>query len=289
MSRVMKNARGKSVQVAPVTRDLLRKAADRIASRVSGIDGVTGAIIAGSVAHATPDDFSDLDMDFFAADPKRATRDIESALDQMGAERDDDASSIHFPLDYPARLLDGLYVEFNVKTIGHIEKEIDEVLHGKCVDDGLIYSLRVGHICFDHSGRIRALQDYCCDLQYPRVYLTWITAIGLDCEMKLLRQAVAREDWHQATTWLANLCLSSVRILFAKNARFFPGHKRLLSQKVPELEWKPRGFVEFWQQTLSGRIHDWQSVVETAQRYAIELKEPANKEFQAALDSAPER
>jgi hypothetical protein len=272
MNTIMKNARGRKVVVRQVTPGDLQSLANRIISHSQTIDGLDGVITIGSTVTSAVDVFSDLDLRFFADEPADTTTALEDILDQMGAIRDDDASSIHFPLDYPARLLDGLCVEFTVSSIDDTRKQIDQVVHGQHLDDGLIHSLRIADIGFDRSGRIHTLLHYARDLSYPRAYLRWITSIGLDCEMKLLRQAVARQDWHQAMTWLTRAFLCCARILFARNSRFFPGHKRLLYQTIPALEYKPDGFVEFWQGTFSRGVGDWQSVVERTQQFVTELK-----------------
>jgi hypothetical protein len=246
-------------------------------------------IVIGSTVNSAPDPFSDLDLRFFADEPTDTTTAIENILDQMGAIRDDDGSSIHFPLDYPARLLDGLCIEFTVSSINDTRRQIDQVVHGQRIDDGLIHSLRVADIGFDRSGRIHMLLHYARNLPYPRAYLRWLTSIGLDCEMKLLRQAVTRQDWYQAMTWLTRACLCCARILFARNSRFFPGHKRLLNQTIPELKYKPDGFVEFWQETLSRGVDDWQFVVKRTQQFVTELKGYGQKSPAGdVLNAAPE-
>jgi hypothetical protein len=269
----MLNARGKSVHVRAVTREDLHATASRIVELTKHVPGLDGAWINGSVVASDPDPLSDLDLRFFADDAKRVTSEIVEALMAEGAKRDDNADSIHFPMDYPAVLLDDLYVEFTVSTIEGTRKEIDEILQGRGrVDDGQIHSARIAHVLIDNTGRVESLQDYCRQIEYPQAYLEWLVSAGLDVEMKIIRQAVVREDWHQAMTWLARLCLCSCRILFARNDRFFPGHKRLLLKTIPELTYQPDGFVEFWQDTLSGRIDDWNATVETAQQFATELK-----------------
>ena len=268
----MKNARGRDVEARQITRDDLRGLAHRVASLVQGIEALDGAIAIGSLVDSTPDEFSDLDLRFFADEPTGTTAAIEDVLDQVGARRDDDADSIHFPLDYPARLLDGLYVEFTVSRLEDTKEQINHVMRGQRIDDGLIHSLRVADILFDPAGHVDALQRYVLDLPYPDAYLSWITSVTLDCDMKILRQAVAREDWHQAMTWLSRACLGCAYLLFARNSRFFPGHKRLLSHTIPELRYKPVGFVEFWQETLSRGVDDWESVLEQTQQFVTELK-----------------
>ena len=289
MNRTMRNARGRDVEVQHVTPSDLHGLADRIAARTQAIDGLDGAVLIGSLVTSTSDDLSDLDLRYFAADPPRASAAIEDTLDQMGAERDDDGHSIHFPLDQPARLVDGLYVEFTVSRLQDTEKTIEQVISGHAIDDGLIHSLRTASVLFDRSGRIATLQRYVRGLPYPDVYRTWITAVALDCDMKILRQAVARQDWHQAMTWLSRTCLSCAYVLFARNSTFFPGYKRLLSHTIPALEWKPKGFVAFWESALSRGVTDWESAIEQTQQFVTELKGHCQQQAVLADAGTPRR
>ena len=124
MDHNMLNARGKSVRVRELSLEDLEDMAARIAEITKRISGLDGAWVNGSVVAADPDPLSDLDLRFFADDAKRVTSEIVEMLMAQGAKRDDNADSIHFPLDDPAVLLDDLYIEFTVSTIADTKKEI---------------------------------------------------------------------------------------------------------------------------------------------------------------------
>lgn len=273
MSMVLRNARGRDVQVRDVTRDDLRGLADRVTAKMRGIDDVTGVIVIGSLVDSTPDELSDLDLRIFGSDPTTTTQSIEAALDRMGGKRDDDGASIHFPLDYPARLIDGLYVQFTVSRLAETTVQIEDVLAGKRLDDGLIHSLQVGEILFDRDESLRELKEYVRSLRYPQAYRDWLVSVTLDCPMKILTQAVARQDWYQAMSWLTRVFCDCAYLAFARNSRFFPGYKRLLSQTIPALDDVPDGFVEFWQQILSAGVADWEEALDRLHEFARELKD----------------
>ena len=80
MSMVLRNARGRDVQVRDVTRDDLRGLADRVTAKMRGIDDVTGVIVIGSLVDSTPDELSDLDLRIFGSDPTTTTQSIEARL-----------------------------------------------------------------------------------------------------------------------------------------------------------------------------------------------------------------
>ena len=289
----VRNARGIEVTVSPVTTDELLKCGDRLANELSFLPEVAGVMIIGSCAYSCPDEFSDLDLKVFTKDDVALVDKLDEICRKMGGVTDDEVLSIHFPFDHPAYLFDGLYVELDVLNTDKLEEMIESVLAGKSLDNGLVYSLRAGKLLFDRDGEIANLQKRLLSLDYPDALAKMITSVCLDIPMKMLVHSVGRSDYPQAMEWLVRLYYDSVRVIFAKNACFFPGMKRTLLRTVPQLPnvqtptdafglrqkatddfvLPPEGFCEYWEKIFSSGVSNWSEVVERVHTFVGVLKE----------------
>ncbi|HIJ74912.1 MAG TPA: hypothetical protein HPP83_12500 [Candidatus Hydrogenedentes bacterium] len=271
MERI-RNARGNEVELRPVTAEEIIACGGRIARRLSATREILGVMAIGSCAYGKPDAFSDLDLRVFGQAREGLVDRICEICTEMGGKRDDDATTIHFPLDSPAYLFDGLCVEFEVLDPSSVDEQIEDVLNCKQLDAGLMHALRTGQVLFDRHGDITRLQERLGTLPYPEKYLDWIRSVALDCPMKLLIQSVHRGDYAQAMEWLVKFYYDCLFILFARNAQFFPGRKRALLQTVRQLPHVPEGFCEFWEKVLSSGVSDRQQVIDYAHGLVNELK-----------------
>ena len=268
----VRNAKGIEVTVKPVTADELLKCGEKLANELASIPEVTGVMAIGSCAYTCTDEFSDLDLRVLTKGDVTIVNRLDEICRKMGGVTDAEGLSIHFPLDPPAYLFDGLYVELDVLSINELEKMIEFVLAGKSLDNGLIYSLKVGKILFDRNGEIANLQNRLLSLAYPNALAKMITSVCLDVPMKMLIHSVGRGDYPQAMEWLVRLYYDSIRVIFAKNLRFFPGMKRTLLRTVPQLPDVPAEFCEYWERIFSSGISSWPEVVEKAHSFVEDLK-----------------
>ncbi len=272
MKVTMENARGHIVGLESNPYPALMDFGKRIAEALTHHAEVVGVIVGGSCAYALADGFSDLDLYVFGEDEPACEKVIHECCRALGGQLDPDASSIHFPLDSPGYLFRELYVEPGAVTVRGVEDELGQVLSAKRIDEGRLYSIRNGVLLADRHGELERLMVKLAEAAVPREYADWYTSIAFDVPVKLIIHSVHRKDYPHAWYWLERFYFECVRILFAREGRFFPGTKRTLTHTLSQLENIPEGFAAFWQETFSRGVRDWDMVLEEVVETARVLK-----------------
>ena len=272
MSFLVRNARGREVSVRSDIGPELLECGRRLTTELEQDSEVTGVVACGSYCDSALDAFSDLDLLVFTTDKAACEKSIHESCRRLGGQSDDDAISIHFPLDSPGYLFGDLYLEPRALTTKEIEEELEGILACKVTDRGRMSTLQNGQVLFDRNGETTALVHRVRATQVTRQYADWFTSIALDIPLKLLIHAVQRADYPYAVHWLNRLYYDCVQVIFARNGRFFPGMKRTLIRTLPELHEVPVGFIEFWQDVFSRGVSDWQTVIHRAQDLVSSFK-----------------
>lgn len=269
---VIRNARGVQSASVPVRRESLLALGAQLARAFHGDGRVASVIAVGSVAHSEPDVFSDLDLRIVATDNVLPDGDVDRVCRELGGVTDEVGESLHFPLDSPAYLFDGLCVELSTATFAELARDIGSVLQGHVLDHGTVHNLREARVLYDRSGEMAAFQRGLREAPYPEALRERTLRACADVPMKLLIHSVGREDYAHALYWLGRLYDDMTRMLFAQNRRFFPGMKRTLLLTVPALPWTPSGFCNFWRAVLGLEGHGWDEIVPVAHRHVAQLR-----------------
>ena len=226
--------------------------ADRIAPAWTALPGVEAVVISGSVARGLADDWSDLELGvYWAEPPTTATRDI--AVTALGAQVTRRLSHGEgdgwFGVDNLR--VHGFQVDVAMNTVGGIEGTMGRVVAGEDLSDASadLVGILAEIIPLAGHDRVRAWQ-------HSLVFGDALRVAVLEHQLRLspataLEVDFARHDRFRLAERILLWIARGRRALFALNKQWYPGNKAAMA-RIGALALQPPDSYRRLQQALEG-------------------------------------